>query len=120
MASKTSSRKTNTAAKTSNRKKTTAAKRKGKKQTSAKTAKNQNTFLKDEVIILVTLGISIILLLSNFGIGGFLGEGVSSILFGIFGFIAYIIPIVLFIGVTFFISNKGNSVAYAKTVSESY
>ena len=117
MASKTSSRKTNTAAKTSNRKKTTAAKRKGKKQTSAKTAKNQNTFLKDEVIILVTLGISIILLLSNFGIGGFLGEGVSSILFGIFGFIAYIIPIVLFIGVTFFISNKGNSVAYAKTVS---
>lgn len=117
MASKTSSRKKSTAAKTSNRKKSTAANNKGKKQTSAKTTKNQNTFLKDEIIILITLGISIVLLLSNFGIGGFLGEGISSMLFGVFGFIAYIIPIVLFIGVTFFISNKGNSVAYAKTVS---
>lgn len=117
MASKTSSRKKSTAAKTSNRKKSTAANRKGKKQTSAKTTKNQNTFLKDEVIILITLGISIVLLLSNFGIGGFLGEGISSMLFGVFGFIAYIIPIVLFIGVTFFVSNKGNSVAYAKTAS---
>ena len=60
---------------------------------------------------------SILLLISNFGIGGFVGDAVSSVLFGLFGTIAYIIPILLFTGIAFVISNKGNSIAYIKTVA---
>lgn len=56
-------------------------------------------------------------MISNFGIGGFVGDAVSSVLFGLFGTIAYIIPILLFIGIAFVISNKGNSIAYIKTAA---
>ena len=93
--------------------KRTPAKKAAKKQTRKKTAQ-QNTFLKNEIFILLSLAICILLLISNFGIGGFLGNIVSSFLFGTFGLPAYIIPILLFIGIAFTISNKGNSIAYIK------
>lgn len=73
--------------------------------------------MKDEIIILSALAAGILLLISNFGIGGFVGDAVSSVLFGLFGTIAYIIPILLFIGIAFVISNKGNSIAYIKTAA---
>ncbi len=93
--------------------KRTTAKKTTKKQTGKKTVQ-QNTFLKNEIFILLSLAVCILLLISNFGIGGFLGDIVSSFLFGTFGLPAYIIPIFIFIGIAFAISNKGNSVAYIK------
>lgn len=93
--------------------KRTPAKKTTKKQTRKKPIQ-QNAFLKNEIFILLALAVCILLLISNFGIGGFLGNIVSSFLFGIFGLIAYIIPILLFIGIAFVASNKGNSVAYIK------
>lgn len=36
--------------------------------------------------------------ISNFGIGGAIGNAVSSFFFGVFGLIAYIFPVVLVIG----------------------
>lgn len=93
--------------------KRTTAKKTTKKQTGKKAAQ-QNTFLKNEIFILLSLAVCILLLISNFGIGGFLGDIVSSFLFGTFGLPAYIIPILIFIGIAFAISNKGNSVAYIK------
>lgn len=93
--------------------KRTTAKKTTKKQTGKKAAQ-QNTFLKNEIFILLSLAVCILLLISNFGIGGFLGDIVSSFLFGTFGLSAYIIPILIFIGIAFAISNKGNSVAYIK------
>lgn len=89
--------------------------KRNKKQTKKK--QDSQSFLKDEIIILSTLAAGILLLISNFGIGGFVGDAVSSILFGLFGGIAYIVPILLFIGVAFVVSNKGNSIAYIKTVA---
>lgn len=52
----------------------------------------------EEVILWVILAISILLFISNFGIGGAIGNLVSSFFFGVFGLIAYIFPIVLVIG----------------------
>jgi len=39
--------------------------------------------------------ISILLFISNFGIGGAIGNAVSSFFFGVFGLIAYIFPVVI-------------------------
>ena len=64
--------------------KRTTAKKTTKKQTGKKTVQ-QNTFLKNEIFILLSLAVCILLLISNFGIGGFLGDIVSSFLFGTFG-----------------------------------
>ena len=91
------------------------SRKRNKKQTKKK--QDSQSFLKDEIIILSALAASILLFISNFGIGGFVGDAVSSVLFGLFGTIAYIIPILLFTGIAFVISNKGNSIAYIKTVA---
>ena len=91
------------------------SRKRNKKQTKKK--QDSQSFLKDEIIVLSALAASILLLISNFGIGGFVGDAVSSVLFGLFGTIAYIIPILLFTGIAFVISNKGNSIAYIKTVA---
>ena len=91
------------------------SRKRNKKQTKKK--QDSQSFLKAEIIILSALAAGILLLISNFGIGGFVGDAVSSVLFGLFGTIAYIIPILLFIGIAFVISNKGNSIAYIKTAA---
>ncbi len=91
------------------------SRKRNKKQTKKK--QDSQSFLKDEIIILSALAAGILLLISNFGIGGFVGDAVSSVLFGLFGTIAYIIPILLFTGIAFVISNKENSIAYIKTVA---
>lgn len=86
-----------------------------KKTTGRKTSKKQaNTSLRDEVIILAVLAGCILMMLSNFGLGGIAGEAVSSFLFGIFGILAYGIPLFLFGAVAFGVSNKGNAHAYIK------
>ena len=65
------------------------SRKRNKKQTKKK--QDSQSFLKDEIIILSALAAGILLLISNFGIGGFVGDAVSSVLFGLFGTIAYII-----------------------------
>ncbi len=96
------------ASKSTNRKKTT--RRKPQK-------KQQNFALKNEIIIFAILAVCILLVLSNFGFGGIVGEAVSSVLFGLTGVLAYILPFVIFGVSAFTISNKGNTHAYIKTVA---
>ena len=79
--------------------------------------KPQDNGLKGEIIILVSLAVCILLVLSNFGLGGIAGEAVSSVFFGLFGFMAYVLPFVFFALTAFQISNKGNTHAYVKIVS---
>lgn len=74
----------------------------------------QGTELRGEIVILVSLAVCILLVLSNFGIGGIVGEAVSSVFFGLFGFMAYVLPFVLFALAAFLVSNRGNTHAYIK------
>ncbi len=96
--------------------KTTKKKRSTKKQTKKKNT-NQSGFMRDEVLIWLTLAVSILILLSNFGMGGFVGDMVSSFLAGLLGLIAYTVPFVLFGIVAFTVSNKGNLSAYLKVAA---
>ena len=76
-------------------------------------SKNQD-FLRNEILILVSLAICIFLQISLFGIGGFVGDALSTFLYGTFGFLAYIVPILSFVGIAFISQNKGNVNAYIK------
>jgi len=71
----------------------------------------------DEIILWSVLAVSILLFISNFGIGGTIGNTVSSIFFGIFGLLAYVFPVILVIATFFFASNRGNRVAAIKLVA---
>lgn len=67
-----------------------------------------------EILLWIVLAASILLFISNFGIGGKVGNSVSGFFFGVFGLVAYIFPIVLVVGTFFFISNRGNRIAAVK------
>ena len=95
-------------------KKTTKSKS-GSRQTQKKIKEYEK--FHDEIILWGVLAISILLFISNFGIGGKIGSVVSGIFFGILGLLAYIFPIALVVATFFFISNKGNRVATIKLVA---
>ena len=71
------------AAKSTKQRKNTTKSRPKKKQ--------QDNGIRGEIIILASLAVCILLVLSNFGIGGIAGEAVSSVFFGLFGFMAYVL-----------------------------
>lgn len=100
------------AAKSTKKKQTT----RGKKKTTQKNTQ-KNKVLRSEIIILCVLAICIFLLISSFGLGGLLGEVIASLLFGLFGWIAYPLPLILFGITAFLISNKGNTHAYIKVAA---
>lgn len=108
--SKTSSNRKNTRG--SNNKTTT--KNSSKKQV---VMKKDNDFYHDEITLIVTLVVSLLLILSNFNLGGKFGIAINKLSFGIFGFIAYLFPYLLFIGVAFYISNRENRVVIRKLIS---
>ena len=70
---------------------------------------------RTELILWGIIAAGALLCISNFGIGGIVGNAVSSFLFGIFGAIAYIFPILLIAGSFFAVSNRGNIFAIAKS-----
>ena len=99
------------------RKKTAVSKKTGGRNTGKRAAakrREEDAFIRDEVIVLVLFAVSILLLLSNFGIGGAAGNLVSSLMFGLFGVFAYVLPVVLFLVTAFSISNRDNTIAAVK------
>ena len=103
---------TGTRKKTTQKKKTT-----GTTASKARKQREQQESFRNEVILWITLAVCIVLLLANFGIGGKIGSGVSSFFFGIFGLMAYVFPICLFLAVVFAVSNRENKVAAVKIVA---
>lgn len=95
-----------------------AAKSRKKRSTrQTKKKKQEQSFLRDEVTIWLTLAVSILIMLSNFGLGGSAGAKASHGLYYAFGAVAYVVPFLLFGIVAFLISNKGNVNAYLKTAA---
>ncbi len=79
--------------------------------------KNQQSFsseVKDEVILLIGIAITILLFLCNFHLIGKVGDALSHVMFGLFGFLAYIAPVAIFFGILFGIVNLGNRTATVK------
>ena len=77
----------------------------------------QERMISSELSLLLLLAVAILLFLCNFGIIGPVGNAVSGFLFGIFGILAYIAPVFIFLIVAFGISNQGNSVAILKMIA---
>ena len=119
-ASKTTSSKTKQKKPASGRKRTTS----GTKASSVKTATGQKrksgrmseyekkqmlkrkSGMYDEIKLLIALAAASILLISTLDFGGRVGGLISYFLFGVFGWIAYLIPYIVFFGTAFIISNR--------------
>lgn len=70
--------------------------------------------LRNEIMLLIALAATILLELSCFGFLSPLGDYIGYFIFGCFGWIGYILPIVGFLGVAFLISNKNSRNAVIK------
>ncbi len=79
--------------------------------------KAQKDLIRDEIILIVSFVLSILLLLSNFDLSGKVGQVINQVTFGLIGLVGYLMPIIVFCVVVFIIANKGNKIAYIKTVS---
>ena len=81
------------------------------------TQQTQHENFTAEIVLWIILAVSILLFISNFGIGGAVGNSVSSFFFGVFGLIAYIFPVLLVISTFFAVSNIGNRIATVKLIA---
>ena len=68
------------------------------RNTKKKTAMEQEVGrFQTEIILFVILAACVILMASNFGAGGFVGDAISNFCFGLMGLMAYLFPIVFFL-----------------------
>lgn len=89
-----------------------------KTNTRGKKRKNVDIAVKNEVMLIVIFAMAIFTFLCVTGlIHGTAAGGIRDIMFGMFGFLAYAVPIIVFLGFAFGISNRGNTVAVIKLVS---
>lgn len=76
-----------------------------------------NEELINEISMIVVLGIALLLFLCNFGILGAVGNAVSDVMFGMFGFLTYIVPVLCVYMMFFGAANKGNPKAVRRNTS---
>lgn len=100
-----------------------------KKSGGAKTAKNQRRKTEErqfteqdlalfhEIGLIVLFVVMVILFFCNFGMIGPAGNQVSSVMFGLFGLTAYVVPVLLFLAVAFWFANEGSPNALRKLVA---
>ena len=65
-------------------------------------------FLRAEVVIICSFAVAILLFLSNFKLCGVVGDVLRGVQLGIFGMVGYLLPILIFVGTCFHLSNQGN------------
>ncbi len=105
-----SASKKNTAAtaKASSKKQTSPKEREYTPEERAKMAEREGVRrqIKSETILIITFVIAVLLFLSNFSLSGQVGAVVRGALFGTFGLIAYLFPLLLLVSVAFYLANR--------------
>ena len=71
-------------------------------------------FLRGEVLIIVSLAAAVLLFLSNFHLCGVVGDFLRGVQLGLFGAVGYVFPVLLFMGISFYVSNAGSLKAVIK------
>ena len=95
---------------------TSTRKKKGTKRTGAD-REPKGIPMKNEIELITSFGVMLILMLSNFGCCGTVGVWLSSFFFGIFGCVQYVLPIAFFFAVTVLLANDYSVLAMKKCVA---
>ena len=74
----------------------------------------KESLIANEIVLIGVFALCVLFFLCNFGIIGPVGNAVSAAMFGIFGMTAYVVPVLIFVGLAFGISNQGSTLAYVK------
>ncbi len=82
-----------------------------------KLKKNQNPGIAEEILLIGSLGVAILLFLGCCGLLGSFGRVVKTVLIGLFGMVGFLLPFIFFTVCAFVISNKWEKVAKVKVLS---
>ena len=92
-----------------------------KKGTTQKNSAQRNYTQRDEAIpmsneitLVVSFGLVVLMMFSNFGHCGMIGKWLASFFFGIFGCAQFVMPVFFFLGVTILIANDYSTLAMKK------
>lgn len=95
----------------------TTSGRKYSSSTQKRSSAPMDSAIRNEIILIGLLAVAVVLFLCNFGVIGVAGDQISHVMFGIFGLLAYIVPIAFFIMIAFGMVNSGNSIATRKLIA---
>jgi len=87
---------------------------KAKKQAQTGRQGNDTGFMREEVLLIASFALAVLLFLSNFHLCGVAGDYLRKVQLGIFGMIGFLAPVLLFVGTCFAMSNQGNPIASLK------
>ena len=76
-----------------------------------------DSFIRAEVMIILSFAAAVLLFLSNFHLCGVAGDFLRGVQLGVFGMVGFIAPLVLFVGTCFYMSNRGNLTAVRKMIA---
>lgn len=107
-------KKTNARRKTTTKKKNNSRKKTETRVELTQEELEQQAGIRNEVLLVTILAVSVLLVLSNFNLCGSIGQMISGITFGLFGFMGYFFPLILFLGIAFMMANRKNRVAKIK------
>ncbi len=88
----------------------------GRKRTAKRNDERFSAEVRDEVALWVGLAVTILLFLCNFHLIGKAGNAISGVMFGLFGVLAYIFPLIAFFGTLFIVVNIGRRTALVKEI----
>ncbi len=94
------------------RKTSTASKKKIDYEQAAK-----DSAMYHEIGLIIMFVAMVFLFLCNFGLIGAFGNFISSIMFGLFGFTAFVAPVLAFLGLAFWFANQGSPTAIRKMIA---
>lgn len=70
--------------------------------------------MSNEITLVVSFGLVVLMMFSNFGHCGLIGKWLASFFFGIFGCAQFVMPVFFFLGVTILIANDYSTLAIKK------
>ena len=116
--SKSSNSRKSSSAKTGTRKNTSTGKKSTATARSRKTVEDtMDSAVLYDILMIGLFAVAIILFLCNFRIIGTAGDAVSGVMFGLFGVLAYVAPIILFLAIAFGTINQGSTIARRKLIA---
>ena len=96
----------------------TATRKKGKTQKNSAqrnyTQRDEGIPMSNEITLVVSFGLVVLMMFSNFGHCGMIGKWLASFFFGIFGCAQFVMPVFFFLGVTILIANDYSTLAMKK------
>lgn len=78
------------------------------------TQRDEGIPMSNEITLVVSFGLVVLMMFSNFGHCGLIGKWLASFFFGIFGCAQFVMPVFFFLGVTILIANDYSTLAMKK------